>query len=93
MKEKNKKGGLRCGRLPPHPVGAVSPIAQRCNMCLIFWPLHPLMLHTMATLRPVCFCAIEDGRYERLVLRREGVRRYSGCYPHCYRGMCVIVIE
>jgi hypothetical protein len=30
-KEKNKKGGLGCGRLPPYPVGAISPMAQRCN--------------------------------------------------------------
>jgi hypothetical protein len=27
MKEKNKKGGLGCGRFPPYLVGAVSPIA------------------------------------------------------------------
>jgi hypothetical protein len=23
MKEKNKKGGLGCGRLPPYPVGTI----------------------------------------------------------------------
>jgi hypothetical protein len=27
----NKKGGLGCGRLPPYPAGAVSPVVQRCN--------------------------------------------------------------
>jgi hypothetical protein len=31
MKEKNKKGGDGCGRLPPYPVGVVSPVVQRCN--------------------------------------------------------------
>jgi hypothetical protein len=31
IKEKNKKGGLGCGRLPPYLVGSVSPVAQRCN--------------------------------------------------------------
>jgi hypothetical protein len=31
MKEKNKKGGLERGRLPPHPVGTVFLVAQRCN--------------------------------------------------------------
>jgi hypothetical protein len=27
----NKKGGLRCGRLPPYPTGAVSPVVQRAT--------------------------------------------------------------
>jgi hypothetical protein len=35
MKEKNKKDGLRRGRLPPYPVGIVFPIAQRCNRRLL----------------------------------------------------------
>jgi hypothetical protein len=30
-KRQTKKGGLRCGRLPTYPVGAISPVAQRCN--------------------------------------------------------------
>jgi hypothetical protein len=30
-KEKNKKCGIGCGRLPSYLVGAVSPVAQRCN--------------------------------------------------------------
>jgi hypothetical protein len=29
-KMKEKKGGLGCGHFPPYPVGAVSPVAQRC---------------------------------------------------------------
>jgi hypothetical protein len=30
-KEKNKKGGIGCGHLPPYPAWAASPVAQRCN--------------------------------------------------------------
>jgi hypothetical protein len=32
MKEKNKKGGIRHGRLPPYPVGTVFLVARRSNM-------------------------------------------------------------
>jgi hypothetical protein len=31
IKEKNKKGGLRYGHLPPYPVGAVFLVAKRYN--------------------------------------------------------------
>jgi hypothetical protein len=51
-KEKNKKGGLESGRLPPYPMGVVFPIAQRCNgrwsfglsihWCNILWPFFIL---------------------------------------------------
>jgi hypothetical protein len=40
---------------------------------LIFWPLHPLVQHVVAMFHPVCFCAVGDGWYGRLDLRREGV--------------------
>jgi hypothetical protein len=72
-KEKNKKGGLGCGRLPPYSVEIV-PCNAEMQWALIFWPLHPLVQHTVAMLRPVCFCAVVDGRYMRPDLRREGVR-------------------
>jgi hypothetical protein len=48
---------------------------------LIFWPLRLLVLHAMATLLPVCLCAVEDERYGRPDLRRERVRWYSARYP------------
>jgi hypothetical protein len=52
MKEKNKKDGLGCDRLPPYPAGAVFPVAQRCNRhrsfglsihwCNMLWPCFVL---------------------------------------------------
>jgi hypothetical protein len=60
---------------------------------LIFWPLRLLVLRAVAMRCPMCLCAVEDGRYGRLDLRREGVRWYSGCYPRRCRGMDVIVVE
>jgi hypothetical protein len=60
---------------------------------LSFWPLHPLVQHVVAMPRPVCFCAVEDGRYVRLDLRRERGRWYSCRYLHRYRGMDVVVME
>jgi hypothetical protein len=60
---------------------------------LLFRPLRLLMLRAVATLCSVCLCAMEDGRHGRPDLRREGVRWYSGHYPHCCRGMDVIVVE
>jgi hypothetical protein len=73
--------------------GSSFPCSAEMQQALIFWPLRPLVLHTMATLHPVCLCAIEDGRYEHLDLRREGVRWYSGHYPRRYRGMDVVVVD
>jgi hypothetical protein len=63
------------------------------QQALIFWPLRLLVLRAMATLCPVRLYAVEDGRYGRPDLRREGVRWYSGHYPHCCRGMGVVVVE
>jgi hypothetical protein len=63
------------------------------QLTLIFWPLRPLVLHDVATLHPVCLCAIEDGWYGRPDLRRERVRCYSGRYPCRYRGTDVIMVE
>jgi hypothetical protein len=40
---------------------------------LSFWPLHLLAQRAVAMLRPVCFCAVEDGWYMHPDLRREGV--------------------
>jgi hypothetical protein len=48
---------------------------------LIFWPLLPLVQHVVAMLRPVCFCAIEDGRYMCPDLRREGVGGIAAVTP------------
>jgi hypothetical protein len=39
------------------------------------------VLCVVATFRPVCLCAVEDGRYGRPDLRREGVRWYSCRHP------------
>jgi hypothetical protein len=43
------------------------------QQALIFWPLHPLVLRTVAMLRLVCLYFIEDGWYGRLNLRRQGL--------------------
>jgi hypothetical protein len=51
------------------------------QQALIFWPLHPLVQHAGAMLRPMRLYAIEDGRYGFLDLRKEGSRRYSCRYP------------
>jgi hypothetical protein len=48
---------------------------------LIFWPLHLLVQHAVAMLRPVCFYAVKDGRCVHPDLRREGVMWYSCRYP------------
>jgi hypothetical protein len=37
------------------------PYSAEMQQALIFWPLHPLVQHVVAMLRPVCFCAVEDG--------------------------------
>jgi hypothetical protein len=63
------------------------------QQALIFWPLCLLVLHAVTTLCLVRLCAIEDSRYGRLDLRREGVRWYSGRYPCRCRGMDVIVVK
>jgi hypothetical protein len=55
--------------------------------------VHLLVQRVVTMLRLVCFCAIEDGRYVRLDLRREGVRWYSCRYPHHCRGMDVVVVD
>jgi hypothetical protein len=60
---------------------------------LIFWPLHLLVLYDVAMFRLVRLYAIEDGRYGRSDLRREGVRWYSGRYPHRCRGMDAVMVE
>jgi hypothetical protein len=44
-------------------------------------------------LRLVCFCVVEDGRYGRPNLSREGGRWHSCCYPCCCRGMDVVVVK
>jgi hypothetical protein len=43
------------------------------QQALIFWSLHPLVQLAVTMLRPMGFCAVEDGRYGWLDLRREGV--------------------
>jgi hypothetical protein len=63
------------------------------QQALIFWPLHLLVLCAMAMLCPVCLCAIEDGQHGHPDLRREGVRWYSGRYPHRCGGIDVVVVE
>jgi hypothetical protein len=60
---------------------------------LIFWPLHPLVQYAVAMLCPVCFCAVKDGWYGHLDSHREGVRWYSYRYPHCCRGVDVVIVE
>jgi hypothetical protein len=60
---------------------------------LIFWSLRLLVLHAVATLRTVHLYGVEDGRYERPDLCREGVRWYSGRYPRRCGGMDVVVVE
>jgi hypothetical protein len=50
------------------------PCGAEMQHALIFWPLRLLVLRAVATLCPVRLCAIEDGRYGRPDLRREGVR-------------------
>jgi hypothetical protein len=63
------------------------------QQALIFWPLRLLVLHAVAMLCPMSLSAIEDGQYGCPNLRREGVRWYSGRYPHRFRGMDVIVVK
>jgi hypothetical protein len=66
-----------------------SSLSTRCNFscsaetqqALIFWLPRPLVLYVVATLRPVCLCAIEDRRYGCPDLRREGSGRYNCRYP------------
>jgi hypothetical protein len=69
------------------------PCSAEMQWTLIFWPLHPLVQHAVAMLRPMCLYAIEDGRYVRLNLHREGFRWYSCRYPRHCRGMDVVVVE
>jgi hypothetical protein len=69
------------------------PCSVEMLWALSFWPLHPLVLRAVATLCPMHLCAVEDRRYGRPDLHREGVRWYSGCYPHRCRGMDVVVVE
>jgi hypothetical protein len=69
------------------------PYSAEMLWALSFWPLHPLVQRAVAMLRPVCFCAIEDGRYMRPNVRREGVRWYSYHYPRRCRGMDVVMVE
>jgi hypothetical protein len=47
----------------------------------------------LTMLRPVCFYAVEDGRYARPDLRRGGVRWHSCCYLCCCRGMVIVAVE
>jgi hypothetical protein len=49
------------------------PCSAEMLWALSFWPLHPLVQRAVAILRPMRFCAVEDGRYVRLDLRRVGV--------------------
>jgi hypothetical protein len=69
------------------------PYSTEMQWALIFWPLHPLVQHVAAMLCPLCFCAIEDGRYGRLDLRREGGRWYSCHYPYRCKGMDIVMVE
>jgi hypothetical protein len=62
-KEKNKKGGLRCGRLPPYPVGAV-PLQRRDATGI------DLLASPSAS---VTFCG-HDSSYVRLCRRGWAVR-------------------
>jgi hypothetical protein len=66
--------------------GSSFPCSVEMQQALIFWPLHLLVQHAVAMLHHVRLCAIEDGRYGRLNLRREGSRWYS-----CYRPVAIKV--
>jgi hypothetical protein len=61
--------------------GSSFPYGAEMQWALVFWPLHLLVLYAMAMLHPVCVCAVEDGRYWRLDLRRERSRWYNCRYP------------
>jgi hypothetical protein len=69
------------------------PCSTEMQHALIFWPLRLLVLHTVATLRPVYLCAVEDGQYGRLDLRRKEVMWYSDRYSRYCRGMDVVVMK
>jgi hypothetical protein len=69
------------------------PCSAEMQQALIFWPLRLLVLRAIAMLYPMRLYAIEDGRHGRPDFCREGVRWYSGRYPHRYRGMDVIVVD
>jgi hypothetical protein len=73
--------------------GSSFPCSAEMQQALIFWPLHPLVQHVVAMLRPVCFCTVEDGRYGHPNLRREGSRWYNCRYPRRCRGMDVAMVE
>jgi hypothetical protein len=57
------------------------PCSAEASWALSFWSLHPLVRRVVTMLRPVCFCAVEGGRYVRLDLCREGVMWHSCRYP------------
>jgi hypothetical protein len=92
MKEKNKKvaSGMAIFLLIRWEQFSYSTEMQQA---LLFWPLCLLVLRAVAMPCLVCLYAVEDGRHGRPYLHREGVRWYSGCYPHRCRGMDVMVVE
>jgi hypothetical protein len=80
--EKRQKRKKRWHRVwPSSSLSSVSSFPCSAMMSLSFWPLHPLVQHVVAMLHPVCFCAVEDGRYVHPDLRREGIMWYSCRYP------------
>jgi hypothetical protein len=93
MKEKKQKRWPRVWPSSSLSSGSSFPYSIEMQQALIFWPLHLLVQHAVAMLRHVCLCAIEDGRYGRPNLHREGSRWYSCHRPHRYKGMDVMVVE
>jgi hypothetical protein len=71
-KMKEKKGGPKCGGLPPYPVWAVYPVAQRCNgrwsfglsirWCNMLWPCFVLCAPMSSRMGSVCtWICVERG--------------------------------
>jgi hypothetical protein len=73
--------------------GSSFPCSIEMQWALIFWPLHPLVQHVVAMLRPVCFCAVQDEQYMHPDSCREGGRWYSCRYPRRCKGMDVVVVK
>jgi hypothetical protein len=49
---------------PSFSLSSVSslPCSVEMQWASSFWPLHQLVQHIVAMLRPMCFCTVEDGR-------------------------------
>jgi hypothetical protein len=93
MKEKNKKMWHQVRSSSSLSGESSFPCSTEMQQTLIFWPLRLLVLHAVATLRPVYLCVVEDRQYGRLDLHRKGVMWYSDHYSRYCRGMDVVVME